>query len=244
MHRPIDLSPPSSSSSRPRVPRPPSSSSRARTHRHERLVKRAEHRRASVRRSRRDLRARASSPPIARTSSHRSFAQIQPHREVRSTTPSVDRASRSARARDRRRRSLEPRAIDRRHRFHRIARFDRRRARGFAGARSRPRRHRRARSRRRAMPLRLQKKASRVVRAVAEEVQVARGVGTRTDKRGNAKTALWERGKVRSSGGLARVSIGATRIARERATRGDARRARAETRRETRAGDSGRRARD
>ena len=94
------------------------------------------------------------------------------------------------------------------------------------------------------MPLRLQKKASRVVRAVAEEVQVARGVGTRTDKRGNAKTALWERGKVRSSGGLARVRIGATRIARERATRGDARRARAETRRETRAGDSGGRARD
>ena len=74
------------------------------------------------------------------------------------------------------------------------------------------------------MPLRLQKKASRVVRAVVEEVQVARGVGTRTDKRGNAKTALWERGKVRSSGGLARVRIGATRIARERATRGDARR--------------------
>jgi hypothetical protein len=46
------------------------------------------------------------------------------------------------------------------------------------------------------MPLRLQKKATRVVRAVVEEVNVARGVGTRTDKRGNAKTSLWDHGKV------------------------------------------------
>ena len=48
------------------------------------------------------------------------------------------------------------------------------------------------------MPLRLQKKATRVVRAVVEEVNVARGVGTRTDKRGNAKTSLWDHGKVRA----------------------------------------------
>tara|TARA_B100000085_G_scaffold24745_1_gene20780 strand:+ start:178 stop:336 length:159 start_codon:yes stop_codon:yes gene_type:complete len=47
------------------------------------------------------------------------------------------------------------------------------------------------------MPLRLQKKASRVARAVVEEFNVARGVGTRTDKRGNAKTSLWDHGKVR-----------------------------------------------
>ena len=46
------------------------------------------------------------------------------------------------------------------------------------------------------MPLRLQKKASRVARAVVEEFNVARGVGTRTDKRGNAKTSLWDHGKV------------------------------------------------
>lgn len=52
------------------------------------------------------------------------------------------------------------------------------------------------------MPLRLQKKATRVVRAVVEEVNVARGVGTRTDKRGNAKTSLWDHGKVR-----ARISV-------------------------------------
>ena len=50
------------------------------------------------------------------------------------------------------------------------------------------------------MPLRLQKKATRVVRAVVEEVNVARGVGTRTDKRGNAKTSLWDHGKVRAFG--------------------------------------------
>jgi len=61
------------------------------------------------------------------------------------------------------------------------------------------------------MPLRLQKKASRVVRAVVEEVQVARGVGTRTDKRGNAKTALWERGKVRSRASNRRVANRETR---------------------------------
>lgn len=53
-------------------------------------------------------------------------------------------------------------------------------------------------SRRTEMPLRLQKKATRVVRAVVEEVNVARGVGTRTDKRGNAKTSLWDHGKVRA----------------------------------------------
>ena len=47
------------------------------------------------------------------------------------------------------------------------------------------------------MPLRLQKKAARVARAVVEEFNVARGVGARTDKRGNAKTSLWDHGKVR-----------------------------------------------
>ena len=51
-------------------------------------------------------------------------------------------------------------------------------------------------ARARDMPLRLQKKASRVARAVVEEFNVARGVGTRTDKRGNAKTSLWDHGKV------------------------------------------------
>tara|TARA_B100000003_G_scaffold195579_1_gene197766 strand:- start:1796 stop:1951 length:156 start_codon:yes stop_codon:yes gene_type:complete len=51
------------------------------------------------------------------------------------------------------------------------------------------------------MPLRLQKKASRVARAVVEEFNVARGVGTRTDKRGNAKTSLWDHGKVRRDDG-------------------------------------------
>lgn len=52
-------------------------------------------------------------------------------------------------------------------------------------------------TRARAMPLRLQKKASRIARAVVEEFNVARGVGARTDKRGNAKTSLWDHGKVR-----------------------------------------------
>lgn len=57
------------------------------------------------------------------------------------------------------------------------------------------------------MPLRLQKKATRVVRAVVEEVNVARGVGTRTDKRGNAKTSLWDHGKVRLISGFFSVAL-------------------------------------
>lgn len=48
------------------------------------------------------------------------------------------------------------------------------------------------------MPIRLQKKATRVARAVVEEVNAARGVGSRTDKHGNVKTSLWDHGKVRA----------------------------------------------
>ena len=63
------------------------------------------------------------------------------------------------------------------------------------------------------MPLRLQKKASRVARAVVEEFNVARGVGTRTDKRGNAKTSLWDHGKVRRGRRLTRgMGAGTTRV--------------------------------
>ena len=51
------------------------------------------------------------------------------------------------------------------------------------------------------MPLRLGKKVQRVARAIAEEVNVARGVGARTDKHGRAKTSLWDRGKVRGDRG-------------------------------------------
>ena len=47
------------------------------------------------------------------------------------------------------------------------------------------------------MPVRLQKKATRVARAFVEEVNAARGVGSRTDKHGNVKTSLWDHGKVR-----------------------------------------------
>ncbi|OUS46213.1 hypothetical protein BE221DRAFT_192200 [Ostreococcus tauri] len=47
------------------------------------------------------------------------------------------------------------------------------------------------------MPLRLGKKVQRVARAIAEEVNVARGVGARTDKHGRAKTSLWDRGDDR-----------------------------------------------
>jgi len=59
------------------------------------------------------------------------------------------------------------------------------------------------------MPIRLQKKATRVARAVVEEVNAARGVGSRTDKHGNVKTSLWDHGKVRARaairGGVVRV---------------------------------------
>ena len=66
----------------------------------------------------------------------------------------------------------------------------------------------RARSLSSAMPLRLKKKAARVVNAIVEEVNVARGVGARTDKRGNAKTSLWDRGKVRRATRAARLTRG------------------------------------
>ena len=52
------------------------------------------------------------------------------------------------------------------------------------------------------MPIRLQKKATRVARAVVEEVNAMRGVGSRTDKHGNVKTSLWDHGKVRARGWL------------------------------------------
>jgi len=47
------------------------------------------------------------------------------------------------------------------------------------------------------MPLRLKKKLSRFAKAIAEEVNAARGVGSRVDKHGNVKTSIAEKSKVR-----------------------------------------------